>query len=158
MTDLPALAVHLDDATAQEAFGARLAQACSGPPLRIHLEGELGAGKTTLVRGFLRHLGHRGPVKSPTYTLIEPYELDGCPVYHLDLYRVGDPAELEYLGLRELLAERALMLIEWPERAAHWLPSPDLHLSIDFVGTARQVALSALSARGHALRTLLEPF
>jgi len=157
MTDSPAFNLRLADAAAQEAFGARLAEACCGP-LRIYLEGELGAGKTTLVRGFLRHLGYLGAVKSPTYTLIEPYELEGRCVYHLDLYRVCDPVELEYLGLRELLAEDALVLIEWPERAASWLPPPDIRLSLQVVGNARQVALQALSTRAVMPRNLLEPF
>ena len=93
----------------QEALGAALARICRAPAL-IYLDGDLGAGKTTLVRGWLRSLGHGGAVKSPTYTLIEPYEIDGAAVYHLDLYRVGDPGELEYLGLREMLAEDAVLL------------------------------------------------
>jgi len=158
MTDPQTLMLGLDDAVAQEAVGARLARVCSGA-LQIHLEGDLGAGKTTLARGFIRQLGHRGPVKSPTYTLIEPYKLHGRCVYHLDLYRVQDPAELEYLGLRELLAEDALLLIEWPERAAGWLPSPDLRLLIAFAGDARRIEISALNERAAAvLKKLLEPF
>jgi tRNA threonylcarbamoyladenosine biosynthesis protein TsaE len=131
----------------QELLGVRLAAACIGPAL-IHLEGDLGAGKTTLTRGFLRGLGHRGAVKSPTYTLIEPYEIAGRQVYHLDLYRVADPAELEYLGLREMLSGDAVLLVEWPERGAGWLPPPDLRIQIRYQGQGREVAMSAATARG----------
>lgn len=136
---------------AQEEFGARLAQACGTGPLLVFLEGDLGAGKTTLARGFLRGLGHRGAVKSPTYTLIEPYELGGRSVYHLDLYRVADPAELEYLGLREMLAEDAILLIEWPERGAGWLPAPDLRLRLQHQSDGRRLELEALTTRGEAV-------
>lgn len=122
----------------------------------VHLNGPLGAGKTTFVRAFLRALGVMGPVRSPTYTLMEPYQIDrtGGPeqVMHLDLYRLGGADELEYLGLRDELS-RALVLIEWPERAEGALPEPDLVLDLDYAdrvdGTpARSVAFSASDARG----------
>jgi tRNA threonylcarbamoyladenosine biosynthesis protein TsaE len=131
----------------QETLGARVARACEGPAL-IFLEGDLGAGKTTLARGFLRGLGHRGAVKSPTYTLIEPYEIDGRKVYHLDLYRVADPGELEYLGLREMLSENATLLIEWAERGEGWLPPPDLRVLIRHCGQGREVQLDAFTPVG----------
>lgn len=140
---------------AQEAFGARLAAVCEAP-LLVHLEGDLGAGKTTLVRGFLRALGHRGAVKSPTYTLIEPYETVRGPVYHLDLYRLSDPAELEYLGLREMLAERAILLIEWPRRGHGWLPAADLEIGLEHAGAGRRVSLIAHSPRGTAILSRLD--
>lgn len=139
----------------QEAFGAALAEACDGPAL-IFLEGDLGAGKTTMARGFLRALGHRGAVKSPTYTLIEPYDLAGTKVYHLDLYRVADPGELEYLGLREMLEEDAVLLIEWPERGEGWLPQPDLRVRIGHQAAARDVELTATTVRGVALLSRLK--
>lgn len=152
------LSLRLSDETEQEAFGARLAAACAAP-LLIFLEGDLGAGKTTLARGFLHHLGHAGAVKSPTYTLVEPYDVDGRRVYHLDLYRVGDPGELEYLGLREMLAEDALLLIEWPERGLGWLPAPDLRVRITHCADGRRVEVDALGPRGRkALVQLLEFF
>jgi tRNA threonylcarbamoyladenosine biosynthesis protein TsaE len=141
---------------AQEAFGRRLAEACDGPML-IFLEGDLGAGKTTLTRGFLHGLGHSGAVKSPTYTLIEPYEVDGRHVYHLDLYRVGDPGELEYLGLREMLAEDAVILVEWAERGEGWLPPADLRIRIAHRGDGRSIRLDAGSERGHRLLAGLPP-
>jgi tRNA threonylcarbamoyladenosine biosynthesis protein TsaE len=114
----------LADEAATLAFGGRLAAALRGDEL-IFLEGDLGMGKTTLVRGLLRGLGYSGSVKSPTYTLIEPYEFDGWRIYHLDLYRIADPAELEFIGLDELMEERAIVLVEWPDRAPGAFRNPD---------------------------------
>lgn len=131
----------------QEAFGGALARICRAPAL-VFLDGDLGTGKTTLVRGWLRGLGHEGAVKSPTYTLIEPYEINGQAIYHLDLYRLGDPGELEYLGLREMLAEDAILLIEWPQRGAGWLPVPDLTISIEHTGDGRHLTVVAESLQG----------
>jgi len=142
--------LELHSEAAQERLGAGIAAACEAP-LLIFLEGELGAGKTTLARGFLRALGHRGAVKSPTYTLIESYDVDGTAVFHLDLYRVADPEELEYLGLRELLAETALVLVEWPERGAGWLPAPDLRVCIRHCPDGRRIELSAPGTRGRQI-------
>ncbi len=141
---------------AQLAFGRRLGEAVTAPAL-LFLEGDLGAGKTTLARGFLQARGHTGPVRSPTYTLIEPYALPHGTVYHLDLYRLGDPEELEYLGLREMLAEQAVLLVEWPERGAGWLPPPDLrlHLAYSEAGGARRLRLEAATPRGEALCSAL---
>jgi len=133
----------LDGESAQLQFGARLARALGRRPGIIHLRGELGAGKTTLVRGLLRELGHAGSVRSPTYTLIEPYEELDPPVVHLDLYRLGDPDELEYLGLRDLLGGYGLLLVEWPERGAGALPPPDLEVRIEHAGVARRLAIGA---------------
>lgn len=113
----------------QVALGARLGQLVGREGV-IFLEGDLGAGKTTLARGFLQARGHQGKVKSPTYTLIEPYVLASGPCYHLDLYRLLDAEELDYLGLRDILSESAVVLIEWPERAKLLLPEPDLRIQI----------------------------
>jgi tRNA threonylcarbamoyladenosine biosynthesis protein TsaE len=146
----PALSLDLPDEAAQEAFGARLAAHCVSPCL-ITLDGDLGAGKTTLVRGFVKALGHRGAVKSPTYTLIEPYRMSNSKVFHLDLYRLADPEELEYIGLRDLTAEDALILVEWPQRGVGWLPVADLGIGIAFLEAGRRVTLSAGTARGAAV-------
>jgi tRNA threonylcarbamoyladenosine biosynthesis protein TsaE len=146
------LAVH--DEAAMIAMGERLAGACHDPMV-FYLYGPLGAGKTTLVRGFMRGLGYAAAVKSPTYTLIEPYEVGGRHVYHLDLYRVRDAAELEYLGLRELQDGSAVLLVEWPERGAGFLPPADVELAIDYdaEGEGRQLALQAYGTVGERLIT-----
>ncbi len=132
---------------AQEQIGACLAAAVAGECV-IYLYGELGAGKTTLVRGFLRALGHQGAVKSPTYTLMEPYRVGGCPLYHLDLYRLGDPGELEYLGIRDLLGQGAVLLVEWPERGHGELPPPDLVVDIEYLTRGRCLRLTGPTERG----------
>lgn len=140
------LAIALPDEAATLALGARLA-AVVGPGL-ICLHGELGAGKTCLVRGLLRGLGYQGRVKSPTYTLVEPYQTARLAVSHWDLYRLGAPDELEALGLREHDQTRELLLVEWPQRGGERLAHPDLHIRLDYVGDARQARLQAGSASG----------
>lgn len=140
------LEVPLPDTAATEQLGYQLAQLDLAPAI-IYLSGELGAGKTTFSRGFIQARGHAGAVKSPTYTLIEPYELARGKVFHLDLYRLSDPAELEFLGLADLLSEGGVCLIEWPERAASALPPPDLTVSLQHVDGARLAILSAHSPR-----------
>lgn len=135
------------DAEATRSIGARLARAVVDAgvagPFVIALSGDLGAGKTTLVGGLLAALGHEGPARSPTYTLIEPYRLAGRDVYHCDLYRLRDPEELEDLGLRDLLSGPAVLLVEWPERAGERLPDPDLHLHLEYAEAGRGVTLTA---------------
>lgn len=142
--------LRLDDEDRQVAFGACLGRALDGHG-RVHLTGELGAGKTTLTRGILRAYGHAGAVKSPTYTLVEPYALDGVLVHHFDLYRLGDPEELEFIGGRDLLAEDALSVIEWPERGEGWLPAPDLEIRLRLADAGREALLKAHSAHGRAV-------
>lgn len=139
--------LELPDEAAQVALGTRLGRAC-GTDALVFLRGELGAGKTTLTRGLLRALGHAGAVKSPTYTLIEPYDLPAGRVNHLDLYRIGDPGELEYLGLGELFDVRALTLVEWPERGKGGLPTPDLDVTIEHRPAGRRVTIEATSRHG----------
>jgi tRNA threonylcarbamoyladenosine biosynthesis protein TsaE len=112
----------------------------------VFLRGDLGAGKTTLVRGLLRALGYRGPVRSPTYTLIEPYEVGDTRIHHLDLYRLGDPEELEFLGIRDLLDGRGLLLVEWPERGGGILPNPELTVDIRFASPGRRLILLPCAA------------
>jgi tRNA threonylcarbamoyladenosine biosynthesis protein TsaE len=140
----------LPDADAQTAFGARLAAVLPGQFV-VYLYGDLGTGKTTLARGILRGLGHLGPARSPTYTLIEPYEIGPRRVYHLDLYRLADPEELEYLGLRDLLSDEALWLVEWPERGAGLLPAADLIIAIDYLPQGRRLTLTAQSEAATAV-------
>jgi tRNA threonylcarbamoyladenosine biosynthesis protein TsaE len=146
--------MRLDGEAAQIAFGQRIAGHLRVPSV-IYLEGDLGAGKTTLVRGVLRGLGYRGSVRSPTYTLLEPYELPVMRLYHLDLYRLSDPQELEYLGLRDLLDEQSLLLVEWPERGKGTLPPPDLRIRIDHAGEGRNLELVAESPRAQTLKSRL---
>ncbi|MET0051777.1 MAG: tRNA (adenosine(37)-N6)-threonylcarbamoyltransferase complex ATPase subunit type 1 TsaE [Candidatus Thiodiazotropha sp.] len=130
----------------QEAVGRQLARHCT-PPCIIFLEGDLGAGKTTLVRGFLRGLGHTGRVKSPTYTLMEPYELGDLACYHFDLYRLADAEELEYLGLMDLLSPQTYWLVEWPEKGRGGLPPADLILRIHHQGESRRIEFEPMSEK-----------
>ena len=134
----------LADAAATEQLGARLADSIT--PAVVYLCGDLGAGKTTLARGFIHALGYAGKVRSPTYTLVEPYPCERCPVFHLDLYRLADAEELEWLGLRDMLAEP-----EWPERGSGILPQADLTINIEYSGSAREAHLIASSGAGRQL-------
>ncbi len=147
MTETP---LHLPDSEAMEALGARLA-ACTRGGETFYLYGDLGAGKTTLVRGFLRALGHRGAVKSPTYTLVEPYVLATRRAYHFDLYRLGEPEELEYMGIRDYLDGEAVLLVEWPQRGEGILPEADIDIGIEYAAKGRSLTLAAHSERGNAL-------
>jgi tRNA threonylcarbamoyladenosine biosynthesis protein TsaE len=112
---------------------------------RLYLRGDLGAGKTTLTRGIARALGHRGAVKSPTYTLVEPYETLTPVLYHFDLYRVGDAGELAFLGLEDYFNDASIVVVEWPERGAGFLPAADLEISIAAEPAQRIVMLSGTS-------------
>jgi len=114
----------------------------------IYLQGGLGAGKTTFARAFIQACGHRGIVKSPTYTLIEPYSLGDIFIYHLDLYRLSDPAELAFLGLDQLGQPGTLSLIEWPERGGAELPAADILVALTMQGDGRQAVVTAHSPAG----------
>ena len=132
--------ITVTTAAAMETLGAELALR-SQPGMVLYLVGELGAGKTTLVRGFLRQLGARQAIKSPTFTLIEPYDIGGRRIYHLDLYRLSTAEELEYLGIRDCAEASTICLIEWPERGAGWLPAADAEIHIRYTQSTRQVDL-----------------
>ena len=132
------------------AVGEQLAKACH-EALVFYLYGPLGAGKTTLVRGFMRGMGYGAAVKSPTYTLMEPYEAGAWRLYHLDLYRIHDAVELEYLGLRDVQDGNAIILVEWPERGEDVLPPADVVLTIDYADDGRSVSLQAHSFAGEKL-------
>ena len=135
--------ISLADEDATLALGQRLARGLPSPQV-IFLHGELGAGKTTLSRGFLRGAGHTGSVKSPTYTLVEPYEgIAGGGVFHFDLYRLGDAQELHYLGLGDYFSAGGTLLIEWPERAAGQLPPPTLDITLLVADVGRTACLKS---------------
>ena len=141
--------IHLDGEDAMVAFGRQLGELLAGGV--VYLLGELGAGKTTLCRGILRSKGHEGAVKSPTYTLVEPYLLDSGVIYHFDLYRLADPEELEFMGIRDYLQPGNLCIVEWPQRGEGILPEADIEVSISVAGRGRDVTLTAFSQPGQAL-------
>jgi tRNA threonylcarbamoyladenosine biosynthesis protein TsaE len=146
----------LADADATRALGATLARAlvadATRAPCLVTLSGDLGAGKTTLVAGMLAEMGHRGPVRSPTYTLLESYELAERDLHHCDLYRLRHPDELEDLGLRDLRQPGSVLLVEWPERAGDRLGAADLALHLTYAeGERRSARLEAGSALGRRL-------
>lgn len=147
--------VELASEAAMIQFGQRIAELVT-ERLLITLKGDLGSGKTTLSRGILKGLGHQGAVKSPTYTLVEPYQLDLGAVYHFDLYRLVDAEELEYIGFTDYLADGKLCLIEWPEQGAGFVPQADIAIEINQLGEGRCVTLCAYSACGEQLVSHLE--
>jgi len=132
----------LKDESATLEFGAKLAEMLPAKGI-IFLYGDLGAGKTTLVRGILQALGHKGSTKSPTYTLVEPYQIDQRLIYHFDLYRLSDAEELEYMGMRDYLDQQALCFIEWPQNGLGFLPVADLSIKLVYEGQQRKIILEA---------------
>lgn len=138
---------QVTSAEAMADLGGELARALTSGAI-IFLHGQLGAGKTTFTRGFLYGLGYVGKVKSPTYTLVEPYELAAHPVFHFDLYRLNDPDELTFIGIQDYFIPGAVCLIEWPEKGNPLLPQADLACYIEFIDAGRVVTLTAHTAIG----------
>lgn len=143
--------VKIANETQMLALGGKLAATLPAWRL-IYVRGPLGAGKTTLVRGILHSLGHHGAVKSPTFTLVEPYVLGSFNLYHFDLYRVNDPEELEFMGIRDYIQGEGICIVEWPERGGNVLPEPDLDVMIEPVYDGRSVVLTAHQTKGVSLR------
>ena len=139
----------LHDETKTELLGAVLSSVCPADTT-IYLTGDLGAGKTTMTRGFVRSRGYKGVVKSPTYTLVEEYQTDGVYVYHFDLYRLNDPEELEMMGIRDYFSPSSVRIVEWPSKGEGILPEADLEVNLEIVGTSRNAVIYARNEKGAA--------
>jgi tRNA threonylcarbamoyladenosine biosynthesis protein TsaE len=140
----------LEDEQATVAMGGVLAQNITQGAV-IYLHGDLGAGKTTFTRGVVQGFGHTGKVKSPTYTLVEPYELENQSIYHFDLYRLSDPEELEFMGIRDYFNDKSICMIEWPEKGAEFLATADLELTLEYVAQKRKVSIMGQTQKGEEI-------
>jgi tRNA threonylcarbamoyladenosine biosynthesis protein TsaE len=147
---MPAVERRVASVAEMEALGAKLAAQVGNVRL-VNIRGPLGAGKTTLVRGMLHGLGHVGAVKSPTFTLVEPYTFGNLRFYHFDLYRLNDPGEVEFLGVRDYFDGNGVCVVEWAERAQGVLPSPDVDIMIEPTETGRMVRIMTLTPQGDVL-------
>lgn len=149
------LQIKLADVVATQAFASAISKVLL-PGLCIYLHGGLGAGKTTLVRAMLQSLGHDGVIKSPTYTLVESYAIVGLQIYHFDLYRLADPAELEFIGIKDYVSDTSICIFEWADKGIGFIPQADIEITLDFANDSRQSAriatLNANTAKG--LKTL----
>jgi tRNA threonylcarbamoyladenosine biosynthesis protein TsaE len=156
MNDIP-IQIFIEDEVQMLGLGAKLARLLAGQGV-LHLNGQLGAGKTTLCRGIIRSMGYSGAVKSPTFTLVEPYSFDGADVgldcievFHFDLYRLADPGELDYIGIDEYFGAGKLCLIEWPEKAHGQLPQHDIEIAIDVCDEKRNIGIKAITPYGEEI-------
>jgi tRNA threonylcarbamoyladenosine biosynthesis protein TsaE len=149
--------INLPDASATERLGTALSAGVA-PGRVLHLKGELGSGKTTLVRGLLRGLGYPGRVASPTYALVEPYELSSLHFYHFDFYRLRNASEWLSSGFREYFNPESVCIVEWPERAGPTLPPPDVEIRLRHAGPARRASLRACTPAGEAWLSSLAHF
>lgn len=149
------LTQYIPDEISMLRFGKKLAETLLTLPVQkaimIYLNGDLGAGKTTLTRGMLQGIGHQGNVKSPTYTLVEEYNIAGKMIYHFDLYRLADPEELEFMGIRDYFETNSICLIEWSEKGQGILPEADLFVNIDYHDDARNIELVSKSNLGEEI-------
>ena len=142
--------ITLKNETETTEIGSKLASCLKGGEV-IYLKGDLGAGKTTLVRGALNGLGHTGNVKSPTFTIVESYSIDDYIIYHFDLYRINDEDELEYIGIRDYCDGSAICFFEWPERGGDLLPDADILISLSYQNEGRALEISAFSEIGDSI-------
>lgn len=142
--------MNLKNESETVALGAKIASALQGGEM-IYLSGELGAGKTTFVRGLLNALGYSGNVKSPTYTLVEPYSVNGRNIYHFDLYRINDPEELEAMGIRDYCDGESVCLFEWPEQGEDVIPAADIVLSLSHSEQGRELKIESNSSKGEVI-------
>ena len=137
-------------AEGMESLGASFSMAFRNGGV-VYLEGDLGMGKTTMVRGMLRGLGYLGPVKSPTYTIVEPYEMNQLDVFHFDLYRLVDPEELEFIGIRDYFAQNSLCLVEWARMGMGFLPQADIVIAFKLIRQGRNVSIAATTEKGSTI-------
>lgn len=146
---------YIPDESTMLRFGKKLAESIlnsrAESAVILYFNGDLGAGKTTLTRGMVQGLGFRGNVKSPTYTLVEEYNIAGKMIYHFDLYRLSDPEELEFMGIRDYFTKDSICLIEWAEKGQGILPPPDLLINIDYYDDARNITLIAQNTLGEQI-------
>lgn len=152
---MTSLKLSLPDEAATLAFASKLASVVTDGMI-LFLHGDLGAGKTTFTRGFLRGLGYTEKVKSPTYTLVEPYEIKDKKIFHFDLYRLDDPQELHFIGIQDYFFPQSICLIEWPEKGSPFLPQPDLACYIEFRDQGREMRLLAHTQKGDAVLKALQ--
>lgn len=148
----------LSDEAATVAMGIDLAQIIKDElkkGLIVYLYGDLGAGKTTLTRGFVQSMGHQGHVKSPTYTLVEPYDMGDWQIYHFDLYRLSDPEELEYMGIRDYFSDQSCCFIEWPDKGKGWLAKADVTIELKYVNDQRAITLKSHNEFGQKVLACL---